>query len=415
MPILDGVRVLDFSRYIAGPYCASILADLGADVIRIEPVGGGEDRLLIPVTEDGQGALFIQMNRNKRSLAVETASPEVRPVVDALIATADVVVTNMPVEALKRQRLDYASLASIRPNIITTNLSAFGHFGPLRKKTGFDAVAQAISGAAYLGGTDDSPSRAASSYVDYGTGLAGAMGTLAAIIERLKSGRGQDVQASLLATAMTFINAAHIEAAARDADRRPWGNRSPFSGPSDFVRTLDGAISVQVVGNVMFRRWVDLVGKPDLAEDPRFSSDSIRGLNGEELSGYMGSWCKTRSTAEALELLAEAGIPAGPVYSPRQSIADAEIASSGGLTWTHVPGAERPLPLAQLLVHFSDSETSIRNTAPRAGEHSLEILRSIGLSEQDISGFVAKRLVGVSEPATHGDFAIKPEPASEQA
>ncbi|MGO4836802.1 CaiB/BaiF CoA transferase family protein, partial [Rhizobiaceae sp. 2RAB30] len=248
--MLRGIRVLDFSRYIAGPYCASILADLGADVIRIEPVGGGEDRLLVPVTDDGQGALFIQMNRNKRSLAMNTGSEELRHILDELIVTSDVVVTNMPVEALKRQRLDYERLASIRTDIIATNLSAFGHSGSLRGKTGFDAVAQAVSGAAYLGGRSGNPSRAASSYVDYGTGLAGAMGTLAAVIERLRSGKGQNVQASLLATAMTFINAAHIEAAATDLDRHPWGNRSPFSGPSDLFGTLDGAIAVQVVGNV---------------------------------------------------------------------------------------------------------------------------------------------------------------------
>lgn len=397
MTVLSGIRVLDFSRYIAGPYCASILADLGADVIRIEPVAGGEDRLLVPVTEEGQGALFLQMNRNKRSLAIDMASKEVQPVLSRLIATADVVVTNMPVDALKRQGLDRERLIAVRPDIITTNLSAFGQSEALRAKTGFDAVAQAISGAAYLGGSEEAPSRAASSYVDYGTGLAGAMGTLAALIERMKSGKGQDVQASLLATAMTFINAAHIEAAAKGADRQPWGNRSPFSGPSDFFATLDGFIAVQVVGNVMFQRWARLIGRPELVGDPRFASDSMRGLNGEQLSVFMRGWCEGKSTDEALALLARAGIPAGPVYSPRESLTAPDIAASGVLQPTEVAGAPAPLPLAELLVRFGDSATGIRSAAPMVGEHSVAILESLGLSAQEIAVLVARHLVGAPE------------------
>lgn len=381
--MLGNLRVLDFSRYIAGPYCASVLGDLGAEVIRVEPVGGGEDRRLIPVTEDGEGALFLQLNRNKKSLAVDAGSPEGRRIVERLLRTADVAITNMPVATLKRHGLDYDTLRRLKPDIIATNLSAFGPKGPLSGKTGFDAVAQGISGAAYLGGSPSRPSRSASSYVDYGTGLAGALGTLAAVIHRLKTGEGQNVQASLLATAMTFINAAHIEAAAKGADRAPYGNRSPNSAPSDFFPTLDGAIAVQVVGNAMFRRWSKLMGRPELARDARFSSDAARGQNGLALSRVMRKWTKTRATAEAIEQLGRSGIPSAPVYSPLRAIEDAEIVGSGVFSPVSRFGAQ--LPIANLLVQLQSIEKSVRARAPSVGEHTAEVLRSVGYTDAEIT------------------------------
>lgn len=400
MSVLSDLKVLDFSRYIAGPYCASILGDLGAEVIRIEPVGGGEDRRLIPVTESGEGALFLQINRNKKSLAVDTASQEGQRIVERLIGEADVVITNMPVGTLKRHRLDYETLRCLNPAIIVTNLSAFGPKGPLKGKTGFDAVAQAVSGTAYLGGSPSRPSRSASSYVDYGTGLAGALGTLAAVIHRLKTGDGQNVQASLLATAMTFINAAHIEAAAKDADRRPYGNRSPNSAPSDFFPTVDGAVAVQVVGNGMFRRWAKLMDRPELARDARFGSDAARGRNGLALSRVMRKWTSTRTTAEAIEELGRAGIPSGPVYSPRQAILDADLANSGVFSMVRRPDVEATLPIANLLVQLQDIGETVRTHAPFAGEHTVEILRSLGYSATGIEELERSGAIGTREPGS---------------
>ncbi|WP_137391686.1 CaiB/BaiF CoA transferase family protein [Rhodoligotrophos defluvii] len=397
MPVLGDLRVLDFSRYIAGPYCASVLGDLGAEVVRIEPVGGGEDRRLIPVTDDGDGALFLQLNRNKKSLAVDAASSEGRQIVERLTCTADVVITNMPVGTLKRHGLDYETLRRLKPDIIATNLSAFGPKGPLGGRTGFDAVAQAVSGAAYLGGSPSRPSRAASSYVDYGTGLAGAVGTLAAIIHRLKTGEGQNVQASLLATAFTFINAAHIEAAVKGTDRRPYGNRSPNSAPSDFFPTLDGAIAVQVVGNPMFRRWARLMDRPELARDPRFDSDAARGQNGLALSRVMRKWTKTRTTAQAIEQLGRAGIPSGPVYSPHQAIGDPDIMESGVLGTVSQPGVGTALPIANLLVQLQSIGQSVRAPAPSAGQHTAQVLRAIGYSDEEIAHLARKGCVGAPE------------------
>ncbi|MBS7701219.1 MULTISPECIES: CoA transferase [unclassified Chelatococcus] len=397
--VLAGLRVLDFSRYIAGPYCASILGDLGAEVIRIEPVGGGEDRKLVPVTPRGDGALFLQLNRNKKSVALDTASEQGRKIMEALIRTADVVVTNMPVNALARYGLDYPTLRALKRNIIATNLSAFGIRGPLSMKTGFDAVAQGMSGAAFLGGQSEHPSRSASSYVDYGTGLAGAVGTLAALIHRSQTGEGQNVQASLLATAMTFINAAHIEAAATGVDRKPFGNRSPFSAPSDLFPTQDGSVAVQVVGNAMFRRWSRLVGRPELPSDPRFASDSSRGRNSEPLSQIMSDWTAMRTSSAAIAALEEAGIPAGPVLSPRQAITDPQIAASGALGAAAITGAFGTLPVANLLVQLDGLAPSLRAPAPGPGEHTIEILQEIGVSADRIAALMQEGFASAPEGA----------------
>lgn len=390
--MLNDLRVLDFSRYIAGPYCASVLGDLGAEVIRIEPVGGGEDRGLVPVTGSGTGALFLQTNRNKKSLAIDASRPEGRAVIERLVATADIVVTNMTQAALVRHGLDYDTLKAIKPDIIATNISAFGNAGPLAEKTGFDAVAQGMSGAAYLGGNRIRPARSASSYVDYATGLAGAMGTLAAVIHRGRTGEGQNVRASLLATALTFINAAHIEEATRSLNRRPFGNRSPYSAPSDIFPTTDGAIVVQVVGNAMFRRWVRLVDQPALLQDSRFLTDAARGRNGAALSRIMRSWTVVRSTADALADLARAGIPAGPVYSPRQTLDDPGIAATGILKALELPEG-MTVPLANLLVQLDSLTETVRTPAPTPGQHTAEVLATAGYSPAEIAGLVEAGLI----------------------
>ena len=382
---LQSVRVVDLSRYVAGPYCASILADLGAEVIRVEPVGGGEDRDLVPVGGGSGGALFLQANRNKKSIAIDTKSATGRAVLEKLIATADVVVTNMPSKTLARLSLDRASLERIKPDIITANVSAFGTEGRLSERNGFDGVGQAMSGAVYLGGKRRAPARAGCSYVDFGTGLAAAMGVLAALFHRKSSGVGLDVQASLLATALTFANGWHIEAALRELDRAPFGNLSPNSAPSDIYRTSDGFIVVQVIGAPMFARWAELVGQPELVHDRRLKTDAARGRHGRRISKIMQEWAATRTSADALETLARHGLPAGPVYSPRQLIADELVAETGILQQVVHPGLQRPAPLAGPIVRFGNVDPTIRNPAPPAGADTRQVLEHLGLTGQEIA------------------------------
>lgn len=394
--ILEGTRVLDFSRYLAGPFCASILSDLGAEVIRVEPVGGGQDRQLAPVTPGGDGAVFLQLNRNKKSLAIDSGNPKGRAAIEALVRTADIVVTNMPPAALCKAGLDYDTLRLIKPDLITTNISGYGKDGPLRNRPSFDAVGQAMSGAAFLGGTSGHPSRAGSSYVDYGTGMAGAIGALAALLHRNATGNGQDVDASLFATAHTFLNAPHIEAAVFDHDHQPAGNRSPNSAPSDFLPTQDGMVVVQIVGNSAFRRWAKMIGRPEFADNPELQSDRARAGQSAELSAAMSEWTRTRSTSEAMDALVAAGIPAGPVRSPKEAIEDPQTWQSGVFERASHPDLNVSLPIARMPFEMGAMPREIDMHFPAPGEHTEQVLASAGYDRETIAALIAAGVCSVS-------------------
>src|SRR5258708_4592379 len=201
--VLEGMRVLDFGRYIAGPYCAALLAEHGAEVIRIEKRQGSEDRYQAPVAETGEGALFLQMNRNKLGLTLDPMRPEGQEVVRKLVATADVVVANLPPQTLQAMKLDYASLTAVKPDIILTTVTAYGRGGPYSDRVGFDGIGQVMSGAVYMTGTEDQPYRAQVPWVDFGTALPCAFGTMAALMARKATRQGQGVQGALLPTAGT--------------------------------------------------------------------------------------------------------------------------------------------------------------------------------------------------------------------
>ena len=383
--VLEGIRVLDFGRYIAGPYCATLLAELGADVIRIEKREGSEDRFQAPVAETGDGALFLQINRNKRGLTLDPMTPEGQEVVRKLVATADVVIANLPPQTLAAMKLDYDSLKAVKPEIILTTVTAYGRGGPYSDRVGFDGIGQVMSGAVYMTGTEDQPYRAQVPWVDFGTALHCAFGTMAALMARKETGKGQWVQGALLATAVTFSNALLIEQAVIQANREPTGNRGQTSGPVDIFRTKDGWILCQVVGNPLFKRWAKLMGEEHWLTDPRFKDDISRGDNGAIISERMGSWCAERTTAEALEVLGAAKIPAGPVLKPQQTLDDPHIKAMDFFQHVEFPGAPRPAPLAKVPVWLSETPGSIRHRAPTLGEHTDDILTELGYDRQAIA------------------------------
>src|SRR5438270_4967593 len=329
--VLDGIRVLDFGRYIAGPFCAALLGDLGAEVIRIERIGGGEDRFFIPVGagEDGGGAMFLAMNRNKRGMTLDPAAPKGREIVRQLVATADVVVANLPPAVLRSLALDLDSLRAVKADIILTTVTGFGAGGPLSNKHGFDGIGQAMSGVVYLSGTPEQPIALKVPWVDFGTACLSAFGTLAALIERGKTGRGQKVEGALLRTAIAFTNATLIEQALTGANRTATLNRGFNSAPADILRTTDGWIVATVIGGPMFRRWARMIGEEHWLNDPRFQNDQLRAEDGEIISARMSDWCASCSCAEALAALEEASIVAGQVYSPQQALDDAHIRAAG--------------------------------------------------------------------------------------
>ena len=387
--ILSGIRVLDFGRYIAGPYCAALLGDFGAEVIRIEKRGGSEDRYLLPVAGNGDGALFLALNRGKRSLTLDPMHPLGREALRRLVATADVVVANLPPATLQSMGLDYESLRAIKPDIVLTAVSAFGAQGAYRDRVGFDGIGQAMSGSMYLSGTPEQPSRSITNFVDFGTALACAYGTALALLERERTGRGRVVEASLLRTALNFSAPLLLEQAALGIDRVPTGNRGQSSAPADVYRTQDGWLLVQVVGNPLFRGIARTIGAAAWLDDPRFDSDAKRGDSGAEIGERVSAWCAARTTAEAMRELDAARVPCGPVYTPREVLDDPHAREANLFRPLEAPDLSEGARIADRIVSLSGFDEAPFVRAPLLGEHTDALLRELGYDEAEIEALVA--------------------------
>lgn len=390
---LAGIRVIDFGRFIAGPYCGMLLADMGADVIRIDRRQGSEDRYTGPVTEGGEGGGFLSLNRNKRSLTLDPSKPGAAEVIRRLVSGADVVIANLPVAVMAKMGIDYDSLKAVQPRIILARISTFGPDGPYAHRLGFDTVAQAMSGAMSLTGFPSTPIRAIVPYCDYGTALHTVFGVMVALWERERTGIGQIVDGSLLASGVTFIQALLAERSVLGIERTQRGNAAFYAAPSDTWRTKDGWVLVATIGNDMFGRWARLIGHPELIDDPGLSDDLARGDQYDRITSLMEEWLSALSTAEALEKLAAARIPAGPVLSLAEVLEEPQVKARHLLEYVDYPGAPRPVPLANTAVRLSETPGSIRQRAPLLGEHTDEVLREIGFADDQISALRAAEAV----------------------
>jgi len=333
------------------------------------------------------------MNRNKLGMTLDPAAPKGREIVKKLVATADVVVANLPPSVLHSLALDLDSLRAVKPDIILTTVTGFGAGGPLSHKHGFDGIGQAMSGAVYLSGTPELPTMAKVPWVDFGTAFLSAFGTLAALIERGKTGRGQKVEGALLRTAVAISNAMLIEQALTGVDRTAIGNRAFNAAPGDIYRTNDGWIVVTVIGQPMFRRWCRMIGEEHWLQDPRFGDDQSRADHGDGISARMVEWCADRSCAAALAELEKASIVAGEVYSPQQAIDDAHIRAAGLLAERSFPTLDTTLPLAPTPIELSETPGSYRRPAPLIGEHTDEILKTLGYDAREIAALHAEQVV----------------------
>jgi crotonobetainyl-CoA:carnitine CoA-transferase CaiB-like acyl-CoA transferase len=335
----------------------------------------------------------MQLARNKLGMTLNPMKPEGREIVKKLVATADVVIANLPPDTLKNMGLDYDSLKAVKPDIILTMISAFGRGGPYSNRVGFDGLGQAMSGAMYLSGTPEQPVKAWPPFVDFGTASFAAFGTLAALYEKQKTGKGQVVEGSLFNTALTLMNGTAIEQSALQINRVASLNRGQAAAPSDTFKCTDGWVLVQSVGGPLFERWTVLMEEPHWLEDERFKDDISRGENSVLISERMAKWCAERTSAEALAAMEEVRLPAGPVLSPQQVLEDPHIAAKGLFQPVDYPGMEQPAPLMRTPVELSETPGEIRHRAPILGEHTDSLMSELGYSETEIAQLHELRVI----------------------
>tara|TARA_B100001250_G_scaffold228424_1_gene196103 strand:- start:2001 stop:3194 length:1194 start_codon:yes stop_codon:yes gene_type:complete len=392
-PILEGYRVLDFGRYIAGPFCGALLSDFGAEVIRIERVDGSEDRFTTPVAEDGAGSMFLQMNRNKLGLTLNPMKTEGKEIIAKLTKTADVVIANLPEKTLIAMGLDYESLLKINKKIILTSNTAFGTSGPYADRVGFDGVAQAMSGSMDMSGDPELPTKNYAPYVDFCSASLAAFGTCLALMEREKTGKGQRVKTSLLATALTMTNGLVMEQELLNVNREATFNRAQTAAPSDTFKTKDGWILIATVGQPLFERWVNLMGEKEWLEDERFCDDLSRGNYSEIISKRMSKWCAERTSKEAIEELNKARIPVGEVLKANQVVNEPHIDARGLFQKVPYPKTKDSVPIVVSPLELSGNPGEIKTRAPLLGEHTDQILKEIGYSNEEISNLRDKRII----------------------
>jgi len=304
-----------------------------------------------------------------------------------------VIVVNVPPASRASMGLAWEDVQAANPRAILVSITAFGEGGPYSDRLGFDSLAQVMSGSAYLSGSPGQPVKSLAPWADYGTGYALAFATMTALYSRQSTGVGQMVEGALLRTALTMFGRELMEQAVIDANRPPTLNEGQTSGPSDMFPTTDGHVFIAVVGERQFRRWAELMGEDHWLTDPRFVDDASRGLNREPLCKRLAQWCAERSTAQAMEELTAAQLPAGPAYTPAEALLDPHIQAMGFLVPVDYPGIDRPAPTVDFPVTLSATPGHIRFRAPLVSEHTESILVDLGYTDSEIDALREQRIV----------------------
>lgn len=376
---LAGLRVVDFTHFIAGPFATLILADFGAEVIKIESAEGGDGFRAYPPLLTGQsGAPYLWTNRNKRSVALDLKSPAGREVALALAATADVVVENFSTGVMQRLGLDYETLSAQRPELIYCSISAYGREGPAAHRIGFDPIAQAESGFMSMNGyPDGEPMRAGPSIMDMATAMMAANAIQAALLARQRTGRGQFIETTMIETAICMLGNFSMAYLATGENPTRFGNTQTTACPVGAFDTADGPIYLACANDRTFRRLaVDVLERPELAEDPRFLTSRDRRDNRDALLPLLAEALRQGPRAEWLRRAHAAGVPAGAIRTVAEALDSPEIAARGQLC--EIPHGELgSLPNVGLPVRFSGTPVATPVAAPDLGAHTAEVLRQV--------------------------------------
>lgn len=373
---LDGLRVLDLSRYISGPFCGQILGDLGADVVKVERVDGGEEGRRVGEMVDGETLFFLGANRNKRSLTVDFRDPDGQTLLRKLADKADILIENFRPGTLEKMGLDYDTLSQTNPGLIVVRITGFGQEGPMASHPCFDGAAQAHSGLMTLTGPPDgAPTMAGVFVADYSTALYAAIAALAALETRRRTGKGQVVEATLMDSAMSMLTTAIGEAAILGIDQTRLGNRDRYLAPSHCFKSRDDRWIYVVAGNDQhFDRFCAVMGTPELARDPRFSNPIVRNRNVADLEQIIDAWGLSKDGDDILHLLHEAAIPCEPVASISEVIANPQVRHRNQIVDIPHP-RDGTVPVPAPAIKMSATPPAVHRGPPSLGAHTGEILR----------------------------------------
>jgi len=385
--VLTGIRVLDFSRWFAGPYAATLLAAMGAEVIRLERPTGEEERNFGPFAPSGESMLTMVTLANRRGVTLDPLSEKGKEIVLQLVKKSDVVLHSYVSGSQEEKMLSYESLKNVNPGIVVAKVSGFGSWGPYMQRPCFDTIAQALSGAmSYTGFPDTAPTRSGYAWVDFSTGTHCALGIMFALFNRQKTGRGQFVDVALLDTAVACVAGLAVAAEAKVGGmvRERQGNTSYYNF-TDCLKAKNGWVMIGCAGNPIWKRFLRAIGREDLKEDPRFKSDQARFENRHAIQAIAKEWVKDKTMEETMRILEAARVPCSKVNNTLEMVNDPQVAAREMLIDIPYPGIGN-VPVPGVVIKMSETPGAIERPSPKPGEHNQEVYSSLlGFTPQKLA------------------------------
>ena len=381
---LEGIRILDFTRAYSGPYCTMLLGDLGAEVIKVERAGSGDDtRTLFPV-KDGESGYFAYLNRSKKSIALDLKSESGRKIALDIAAKSDILIENFSPGTMGRLGLGYEDIKAVNPDIIYASLSGFGQYGPYSKKPAYDGVISTMAGLVSLSGFPEQPVRPGPAIADSATGVHCALAVLAALCCNLRGGPGQYVDVSMMDTIFSMLEGFIPMASMLGILPERFGNGNASSAPYNMYRTKDGFVAIATANESLFMRLVKVMQREDLVDNPKLCRNYLRKQNVDELDEIIGTWAGQFDSDTLVSMLDEAKVPAGKMNTVFDLLKDPQIKARNMLIDQEIPGLGTfTFPGNPLKLSLTPPDTSQR--APRLNEHAEQILAECGYNEESIS------------------------------